>query len=163
MTFQTLIFFCAQITQKMHDVGKAHQLTRIDYPDAGHLIEPPFSPHFRATNFMVKDKYKGGFTSERCATDIFDRKIIYPSVFLFHCWCSHCPVGRTNQASLRCSGGFLEEDTRFLSAASLQHYLSQSKTVSDHVSWAQINHSYTTLLTTCVIMTPAHTYITHWG
>uniref|UniRef100_A0A3Q2XFI7 Acyl-CoA thioesterase 15 n=1 Tax=Hippocampus comes TaxID=109280 RepID=A0A3Q2XFI7_HIPCM len=36
----------------MRSVGKEHLLTRLEYPDAGHLIEPPYSPHFRATNFM---------------------------------------------------------------------------------------------------------------
>uniref|UniRef100_A0A3Q3IHS2 Uncharacterized protein n=1 Tax=Monopterus albus TaxID=43700 RepID=A0A3Q3IHS2_MONAL len=32
---------------------KGHLLTRVEYPDAGHLIEMPFSPHFRATRFTV--------------------------------------------------------------------------------------------------------------
>ncbi|XP_061663075.1 peroxisomal succinyl-coenzyme A thioesterase-like isoform X2 [Syngnathoides biaculeatus] len=36
----------------MSSVGKRHLLSRLDYPQAGHLIEPPYSPHFRATNFM---------------------------------------------------------------------------------------------------------------
>ena len=40
-----------QIAQKMKAAGKEHLLTSLLYPDAGHLIEPPFSPHFRATRF----------------------------------------------------------------------------------------------------------------
>ncbi|GLD48233.1 acyl-coenzyme A thioesterase 4-like isoform X1 [Lates japonicus] len=41
------------ITEMMRAAGKEHLLTRLEYPDTGHLIEPPFSPHFRATNFIV--------------------------------------------------------------------------------------------------------------
>nr|XP_019964844.1 PREDICTED: bile acid-CoA:amino acid N-acyltransferase-like [Paralichthys olivaceus]XP_019964845.1 PREDICTED: bile acid-CoA:amino acid N-acyltransferase-like [Paralichthys olivaceus] len=44
------------ISQMMRAAGNEHLLTRLDYPDAGHLIEPPFSPHFRATNFIVHGK-----------------------------------------------------------------------------------------------------------
>uniref|UniRef100_A0A665UG70 Acyl-CoA thioesterase 15 n=1 Tax=Echeneis naucrates TaxID=173247 RepID=A0A665UG70_ECHNA len=39
------------IAAKLRAAGKEHLLTRLTYPNAGHLIEPPFSPHFRATNF----------------------------------------------------------------------------------------------------------------
>ncbi|XP_070848319.1 peroxisomal succinyl-coenzyme A thioesterase-like isoform X1 [Chaetodon trifascialis] len=42
------------MAEKMNAVGKGHLLTRLEYPDTGHLIEPPFSPHFRATNFIVE-------------------------------------------------------------------------------------------------------------
>ncbi|XP_040004924.1 peroxisomal succinyl-coenzyme A thioesterase-like [Xiphias gladius] len=41
------------IAQRMRAAGKEHLLTRLAYPNTGHLIEPPFSPHFRATNFIV--------------------------------------------------------------------------------------------------------------
>ncbi|KAM7378514.1 hypothetical protein PAMA_013424 [Pampus argenteus] len=45
---------CAEdVAQMMHAAGKEHLLTRVHYPDTGHLIEPPYSPHFRATNFLV--------------------------------------------------------------------------------------------------------------
>ncbi|XP_047194600.1 peroxisomal succinyl-coenzyme A thioesterase isoform X1 [Hippoglossus stenolepis] len=44
------------ISQLMRAAGNEHLLTRLDYPDAGHLIEPPFSPHFRATNFILHSK-----------------------------------------------------------------------------------------------------------
>ncbi|KAK5849040.1 hypothetical protein PBY51_008715 [Eleginops maclovinus] len=39
------------LTQMMRAAGNEHLLTRLEYPDAGHLIEPPYSPHFRATKF----------------------------------------------------------------------------------------------------------------
>ncbi|XP_068573552.1 peroxisomal succinyl-coenzyme A thioesterase-like [Cebidichthys violaceus] len=49
---------CAEdIAKMMRAAGKEHLLTRIEYMDAGHLIEPPYSPHFRATKFM-KDRKK---------------------------------------------------------------------------------------------------------
>ncbi|XP_042258413.1 acyl-coenzyme A thioesterase 1-like isoform X2 [Thunnus maccoyii] len=41
------------ITQMMHAAGNDHLLTRVHYPDTGHLIEPPYSPHFRATKYLV--------------------------------------------------------------------------------------------------------------
>ncbi|XP_077401062.1 peroxisomal succinyl-coenzyme A thioesterase-like [Vanacampus margaritifer] len=44
--------YADDIEQMMRSVGKEHLLTRLEYPDTGHLIEPPYSPHFRATNFM---------------------------------------------------------------------------------------------------------------
>ncbi|KAM3588094.1 uncharacterized protein V6R79_021154 [Siganus canaliculatus] len=37
----------------MKAAGKEQLLTIVQYPDTGHLIEPPFSPHFRATNFLA--------------------------------------------------------------------------------------------------------------
>uniref|UniRef100_A0A8C9Y2P0 Uncharacterized protein n=1 Tax=Sander lucioperca TaxID=283035 RepID=A0A8C9Y2P0_SANLU len=43
------------MAQMMRAAGNLHLLTRLYYPDAGHLIEPPYTPHFRATKF-VKDK-----------------------------------------------------------------------------------------------------------
>ncbi|XP_059181489.1 peroxisomal succinyl-coenzyme A thioesterase-like isoform X2 [Centropristis striata] len=43
---------CADdIAKMMRAAGKEHLLTRLHYPDAGHLIEPPYSPHFRASKF----------------------------------------------------------------------------------------------------------------
>ncbi|XP_041833104.1 peroxisomal succinyl-coenzyme A thioesterase-like [Melanotaenia boesemani] len=43
----------ADIAKMMREAGKGNLLTQLDYPDTGHLIEPPFSPHFRATNFII--------------------------------------------------------------------------------------------------------------
>ncbi|XP_023147545.2 peroxisomal succinyl-coenzyme A thioesterase-like isoform X1 [Amphiprion ocellaris] len=46
------------ITQTMRAAGNDHLLSRLDYPDSGHLIEPPFSPHFRASTFVTTNKRK---------------------------------------------------------------------------------------------------------
>ncbi|CAJ1054548.1 peroxisomal succinyl-coenzyme A thioesterase-like isoform X2 [Xyrichtys novacula] len=40
------------IAQMMSSSGRQHLLSTLTYPDTGHLIEPPYSPHFRATNFI---------------------------------------------------------------------------------------------------------------
>ncbi|MBN3298397.1 ACOT3 thioesterase, partial [Amia calva] len=37
----------------MEAAGNRHLLTTLSYPGAGHLIEPPYSPHARFSNFMV--------------------------------------------------------------------------------------------------------------
>uniref|UniRef100_A0A672T579 Acyl-CoA thioesterase 16 n=1 Tax=Sinocyclocheilus grahami TaxID=75366 RepID=A0A672T579_SINGR len=38
----------------MEKAGNRHLLEILTYPDAGHLIEPPYSPHFRATNYKLE-------------------------------------------------------------------------------------------------------------
>ncbi|XP_059181492.1 peroxisomal succinyl-coenzyme A thioesterase-like [Centropristis striata] len=51
---------CADdIAKMMRAAGKEHLLTRLDYPDAGHLIEPPYSPHFRVSFFKVNEDMMG--------------------------------------------------------------------------------------------------------
>ncbi|XP_053369886.1 bile acid-CoA:amino acid N-acyltransferase-like [Clarias gariepinus] len=39
--------------QMMEQAGNSHLLTTLSYPGAGHLIEPPYSPHCRASNYML--------------------------------------------------------------------------------------------------------------
>ncbi|XP_068611156.1 peroxisomal succinyl-coenzyme A thioesterase-like isoform X2 [Brachionichthys hirsutus] len=46
------------IYQIMKATGKDHLLTRVQYPGAGHLIEPPFSPHHMATTFITDSENK---------------------------------------------------------------------------------------------------------
>lgn len=43
------------MAQMMRAAGNEHLLTRVEYPGAGHLIEPPYMPHFRVTNFRKMD------------------------------------------------------------------------------------------------------------
>ncbi|MGL5902968.1 MAG: acyl-CoA thioester hydrolase/BAAT C-terminal domain-containing protein [Cetobacterium sp.] len=44
----------------MEKAGKSQLLEVLTYPESGHLIEPPYSPHFRATNFNLQlTKQKG--------------------------------------------------------------------------------------------------------
>lgn len=42
------------MSMMMHEAGNEHLLTLLSYPDAGHLIEPPYTPHFRSSNFIVQ-------------------------------------------------------------------------------------------------------------
>ncbi|XP_060759513.1 bile acid-CoA:amino acid N-acyltransferase-like [Neoarius graeffei] len=44
-----------RITEK---AGNRHLLKTFIYPGAGHLIEPPYTPHHRASKFMFPDKQK---------------------------------------------------------------------------------------------------------
>ncbi|XP_029008250.1 acyl-coenzyme A thioesterase 3-like [Betta splendens] len=39
--------------QMMEQAGNSHLLTVLSYPNAGHLIEPPYSPHTRSSNFRT--------------------------------------------------------------------------------------------------------------
>ncbi|KAJ3612602.1 hypothetical protein NHX12_020870 [Muraenolepis orangiensis] len=41
------------IANMMSVAGNRHLLTTLTYPGAGHLIEPPFTPHIRASNFII--------------------------------------------------------------------------------------------------------------
>uniref|UniRef100_A0A3Q3WJC7 Uncharacterized protein n=1 Tax=Mola mola TaxID=94237 RepID=A0A3Q3WJC7_MOLML len=59
-----VVQYAQDITQKMKAAGKEHLLTCVLYPDAGHLIEPPFSPHFRATRFHKNVIVVWGGTTE---------------------------------------------------------------------------------------------------
>ncbi|XP_028972931.2 bile acid-CoA:amino acid N-acyltransferase-like isoform X2 [Esox lucius] len=42
------------MTQMMRAAGNEHLLTTFRYPGAGHLIEPPYTPHVRASNFTLQ-------------------------------------------------------------------------------------------------------------
>ncbi|XP_039470510.1 peroxisomal succinyl-coenzyme A thioesterase-like isoform X2 [Oreochromis aureus] len=41
----------ADIKEMMAQAGNSHLLTVLSYPNAGHLIEPPYTPHTRSSNF----------------------------------------------------------------------------------------------------------------
>ncbi|XP_071770140.1 acyl-coenzyme A thioesterase 5-like [Centroberyx gerrardi] len=42
------------IAKMMRAAGNEHLLTTVTYHDAGHLIEPPYTPHIKASNFIVQ-------------------------------------------------------------------------------------------------------------
>uniref|UniRef100_W5NGJ7 Acyl-coenzyme A thioesterase 1-like n=2 Tax=Lepisosteus oculatus TaxID=7918 RepID=W5NGJ7_LEPOC len=42
----------------MENAGNRHLLTLLSYPGTGHLIEPPYSPHVRSSNFMIAQEKK---------------------------------------------------------------------------------------------------------
>ncbi|XP_067349414.1 peroxisomal succinyl-coenzyme A thioesterase-like isoform X1 [Channa argus] len=41
------------IKEMMEQAGNSHLLTVLSYPNAGHLIEPPYTPHARASKFRT--------------------------------------------------------------------------------------------------------------
>ncbi|XP_047453351.1 peroxisomal succinyl-coenzyme A thioesterase-like [Mugil cephalus] len=43
----------ADMKEMMEQAGNSHLLTLLSYPDAGHLIEPPYTPHARASVFRA--------------------------------------------------------------------------------------------------------------
>ncbi|KAM7003214.1 LOW QUALITY PROTEIN: peroxisomal succinyl-coenzyme A thioesterase-like [Tautogolabrus adspersus] len=43
------------IKEMMERAGNSHLLTVLSYPNTGHLIEPPYTPHVRATTFVTVD------------------------------------------------------------------------------------------------------------
>uniref|UniRef100_A0A3Q2CF87 Uncharacterized protein n=1 Tax=Cyprinodon variegatus TaxID=28743 RepID=A0A3Q2CF87_CYPVA len=46
-------FLDYQIEERLRSAGKSHLFTRLSYPGAGHLIEPPYSPSVRSSMFGV--------------------------------------------------------------------------------------------------------------
>lgn len=50
-----------QILQQMKSAGKEHLLTLVQYPEAGHLIEPPYTPHFRFSRFNKNCECEAAF------------------------------------------------------------------------------------------------------
>ncbi|CAI5636441.1 unnamed protein product [Oreochromis niloticus] len=80
------------VARLMREAGKEHLLSRLAYPDTGHLIEPPFSPHFRATTFVMRSSKEkvillwGGQTKPHSdAQEDSWRKIL--SFLQFHLYC----------------------------------------------------------------------------
>ena len=62
--YKTMFFylFFFQIKEMMEQAGNSHLLTVLSYPNAGHLIEPPYTPHARATLFRnLATQEKGRF------------------------------------------------------------------------------------------------------
>ncbi|XP_017295517.1 peroxisomal succinyl-coenzyme A thioesterase [Kryptolebias marmoratus] len=73
------------IKETMERAGNSHLLTLLSYPNAGHLIEPPYSPHARASLFRdLKSNQKmmalwGGQTLEhsRAQEDSWRKMLIF--------------------------------------------------------------------------------------
>lgn len=106
----------------MTAAGKKHLLTVLNYPGAGHLIEPPFSPHCRVARLNKK--------STSCS--VMPRKSsAFPSVNTWRthggvCVCfSYIGARGKNQTSLRRPGGRLVEDLGLPAASSVLHSLRQ--------------------------------------
>lgn len=73
--------------QMMERAGNSHLLTVLSYPGAGHLIEPPYSPHCRASNYIMTETRKKGkplkcvLKFEKTTGDTFVMKINSLSIY----------------------------------------------------------------------------------
>uniref|UniRef100_A0A672IYX6 Acyl-CoA thioesterase 19 n=1 Tax=Salarias fasciatus TaxID=181472 RepID=A0A672IYX6_SALFA len=79
----------SDMKEMMERAGNSHLLTILSYPDAGHLIEPPYTPHVRASNFKpagLKQMFLwGGQTvaHSRAQEDSWKKILLFLRVNLF--------------------------------------------------------------------------------
>ncbi|XP_039882516.1 peroxisomal succinyl-coenzyme A thioesterase-like isoform X2 [Simochromis diagramma] len=73
------------IKEMMARAGNSHLLTVLSYPNAGHLIEPPYTPHARSSNFKTAKMSEkmmclwGGQTVEhsRAQEDAWKKMVVF--------------------------------------------------------------------------------------
>ncbi|XP_044048884.1 peroxisomal succinyl-coenzyme A thioesterase-like isoform X2 [Siniperca chuatsi] len=73
------------IREMMERAGNSHLLTVLSYPNAGHLIEPPYTPHARASTFKTVDTHQtfmalwGGETAahSRAQEDAWRKTLVF--------------------------------------------------------------------------------------
>ncbi|CAN9498827.1 unnamed protein product [Ophioblennius macclurei] len=78
--------------EMMERAGNRHLLTILSYRDTGHLIEPPYTPHVRVSNFKSVDSNKilmvlwGGQTlaHSRAQEDSWKKMLVFLRVNLFN-------------------------------------------------------------------------------
>lgn len=129
--------FSTQIEMMMEKAGNRHLLTVLTYPDAGHLIEPPYSPHFRATNFMLqemKEKSKQKCQIGSTYLELYFKCVICLNIDLnvscCYCCCSCHAMGWTDQTTRLRTRGRMEQDISISAAAPLlQFKLCKGQTV----------------------------------
>uniref|UniRef100_A0A3Q3R5S1 Uncharacterized protein n=1 Tax=Monopterus albus TaxID=43700 RepID=A0A3Q3R5S1_MONAL len=56
LSFFLSFLFCSQIEETLKAAGKSELFTRLSYPGAGHLIEPPYAPNARLSLWRNKPK-----------------------------------------------------------------------------------------------------------
>eukprot|EP00064_Thunnus_orientalis_P007513 superscaffoldBa00000840_g7535 len=56
LTLRIATEYGVKIEETLRAAGKSHLFTRLSYPGAGHLIEPPYSPNSRSSLWSVKPK-----------------------------------------------------------------------------------------------------------
>lgn len=56
--------FCFQIEKRLHAAGKSHLFTRLSYPGAGHLIEPPYAPNARVSLWTTRPAKRMSLTHQ---------------------------------------------------------------------------------------------------
>lgn len=113
--------------EMMEKAGNSHLLTVLSYPNAGHLIEPPYTPHARFSKFMTVDTRQKG---RQWQTEWFEVKMpkskiqvqVLTDVSVSCCLCSDGSVGWRDGSTFSCSGGRLEEDADLSEGKSVRRY-----------------------------------------
>lgn len=138
----------------MEKAGNRHLLTVLTYPGAGHLIEPPYTPHFRASNFILqemKEKSKHAWTTVSfpfCIGSIYLDLLKCAVVcactclnthWMCCCCCCSChAVGWTGKTARIRTGGRMGEDFSISAAAPLLQFKLSSKSQTVVVSFTTI-------------------------
>lgn len=106
--------------EMMERAGNSHLLTILSYPNTGHLIEPPYTPHFRSTAFKAaitqqKSKFRDQMTPTMQNQESVKFRASCPP-------CSVCSVGWRDGGTLLGSGRLLEKGAGLSEAESVcQH------------------------------------------
>uniref|UniRef100_A0A3P8UXN6 Acyl-CoA thioesterase 19 n=1 Tax=Cynoglossus semilaevis TaxID=244447 RepID=A0A3P8UXN6_CYNSE len=70
--------------EMMEKAGNVHLLTVLSYPNAGHLIEPPYSPHTRYSNFVSVGRREKITVGVLCIWVCLHYSMIHVSSLFFH-------------------------------------------------------------------------------
>lgn len=143
LTASNFVLVC-QIEEGLRAAGKTHLFTRLSYPGAGHLIEPPYSPHRRTSMWSIKPRKRelraAGLSHISHFLSLWG--FFLTGIFFFmerdnnHDFsCSGHTVGRSSCTSCCRPGGFLEEDAGFYGASS--ETMSRKHRLLEvlHISW----------------------------
>ena len=129
-----------QIEDTLKAAGKSHLFTRLSYPNAGHIIEPPYTPNSRVSLWSTKPKKcepipERNFSSSQILVYTCNHYILmwgsllywicttvqsntFRCAVVFYLPCSTCCVWRSSCTTCCCSGRCLEESPGFYGEAS---------------------------------------------
>lgn len=69
-----------QLDETLRTAGKSHLFTRLSYPGAGHLIEPPYAPNARASLWRTKPKKR---EPQTCSAESYAILVVIPRNVMF--------------------------------------------------------------------------------
>ncbi len=87
-----LLFWCCsvghQIEETLRAAGKSQLFTRLSYPGAGHLIEPPYAPNSRTSLWSVKPQKREPHlraASYTCCRHILNVSLFIITLNIYYC------------------------------------------------------------------------------